>query len=196
MLVALGLGLILILASWAIVASVSDGVPSWEASLFHELNGLPDVLRAPLWPVMQLGNFYAWVVVAAAAWIIYRRPAPALTVAAAGLGAWLLAKPVKALVDRGRPGALLPNVVVRQGGIYGNGYVSGHAAVAAAIATALAWWLPRPLLAVAALFVAIVGFARIYYGAHLPLDVVGGVGVGVVCGTLAAFAVGTPVITR
>ena len=58
---------------------------------------------------MQLGNFYAWPVVGAVAWIVYRRPTPALSVAAAGFGAWLLAKGVKVLVDRGRPGALLPD---------------------------------------------------------------------------------------
>ena len=193
-LIVFGCGLALAAASWAVLVAVSERVPAWEASLFHRVNKLPDALRAPLWPIMQLGNFYAWVAAGVVAGIVYRRPAPALTVAAAGFGAWLLSKPVKALADRGRPGALLHDVVVRQGGIHGNGYVSGHAAVAAAIATALAWWLPRQLVVVAAVFVAIVGFARLYFGAHLPLDVVGGWGVGIMCGAVAAVVIGTPVV--
>jgi undecaprenyl-diphosphatase len=36
----------------------------------------------------------------------------------------------------------------------------------------------------------IVGFARIYSGAHLPLDVVGGAGLGLLSGTLARWALG------
>jgi membrane-associated phospholipid phosphatase len=196
MLVVAGCGAALLAASWAVLGAVSGGVPGWEASWFHHVNALTDGLRAPLWPVMQLGNFDAWVVVAALSWIVYRRPAPALSVAAAGFGAWLLAKAVKMIADRGRPAVLLSDVVVREHGIHGKGYVSGHTAVAAAIVAALAWWLPRPLLFVAAILVAIVGFARVYYGAHLPLDVVGGAGVGIVCGALAAFTIGTPAVGR
>jgi undecaprenyl-diphosphatase len=36
------------------------------------------------------------------------------------------------------------------------------------------------------------GLSRIYYGAHLPLDVVGGAGLGIACGALALLATGEP----
>jgi membrane-associated phospholipid phosphatase len=35
-----------------------------------------------------------------------------------------------------------------------------------------------------------VAFARVYGGAHLPLDTVGGAGLGLLCGTLARWAFG------
>ena len=32
--------------------------PGWEVDLFGAVNDLPDWLRWPIWPVMQLGNFW------------------------------------------------------------------------------------------------------------------------------------------
>ena len=72
----------------------------------------------------------------------------------------------------------------------GFGYVSAHTAVAVALAATLAPSFPRAARVVAVVLAALVGFARIYAGAHLPLDVVGGAGLGLVCGTLARLVFG------
>ena len=72
----------------------------------------------------------------------------------------------------------------------GFGYVSAHTAVAVALAAAIAPSFPRAAQVVAVVLAVLVGFARIYAGAHLPLDVVGGAGLGLVCGTLARIAFG------
>ena len=72
----------------------------------------------------------------------------------------------------------------------GVGYVSGHAAVAFALATVLAPSLPRAWRPVAFAVASAVALARLYSGAHLPLDAVGGAGLGVLSGTLLRWAFG------
>ena len=67
---------------------------------------------------------------------------------------------------------------MRAGSATGLGYPSGHAAVAAALAGAASPFLSGrwSLLVWAAAFV--VAFARVYVGAHFPVDVLGGLLLG------------------
>jgi undecaprenyl-diphosphatase len=52
--------------------------------------------------------------------------------------------------------------------------------------------LPRRWRPVAWALAGVVALARVYVGAHLPLDVVGGAALGVVVGTLTRWAFGLP----
>jgi len=185
---AAGLGLLGL--SWLLLADRTDTVPAWEVDVFDAVNDLPDSLRWVLWPVMQLGNAWMYVVGGAAVYALTRRVRPSLAAAVAVLLAWVAAKAVKDTVQRGRPGALLDHAHVREGDTGSSGYVSGHTTVAFALATVLTavlpgrWrWVPFPVAA-------LVGVARIYYGAHLPLDVLGGAGLGILCGLAASVAFG------
>jgi undecaprenyl-diphosphatase len=181
-------GAIALAASWVVVA-VAKHVPRAEARVFDWINGLPDALWPLLWPPMQLGSFLGSLLVVAAVGVVTRDRRLTLAALVASQAAWWSGKIVKALVDRGRPASLLSDIRLREnaGGL---GYVSGHTAVAFALAAVLAPSMParwRPLVWALAL---IVGTARIYAGAHLPLDVVGGAGVGLLCGTLSRWAFG------
>ena len=62
--------------------------------------------------------------------------------------------------------------------------MSGHAAVAVAIATLIVPYLPRRARWVALVVAALVCVSRLYVGAHLPLDVVGGAALGWAAGSL------------
>lgn len=181
----------LFLLSWALLDERKDVVPGWEVDLFRAVNDLPDALRWPLWPVMQLGNVWMLSVGAVIAYLVTKRVAPALAVATAVLSAWVLAKIIKRLLGRGRPAELLDGVHLRESGIHGRGYVSGHAAIAFAVATVLTPLLPGRWKYVPFPLAAGVGFARVYDGAHLPLDVLGGAGIGILCGLVASLAFGT-----
>jgi len=161
----------------ALAASGGD-VPQWERTVFRAINRLPEFLYRPVWVVMQFGSFWAIVVVGVVA-LAFQRFRLAIGLAIAGVSVYLLAELLKAIVDRPRPAALLSDVHIRGAVPTGNGFPSGHASVACALAViAWLWFGPRLRWTFIAAAV-VVCFARIYVGAHLPLDVIGGAALGV-----------------
>jgi len=181
-------GASLLTASW-VIAAADDVVPEWEAQIFRVVNDAPDVLWPIVWPPMQAGSFVGSIVVSLGALAIARNVRlGAAALISSQVGFWA-AKVIKQIVARGRPQALLSEVQLREeaGGL---GYISGHATVAFALAAALAPSLPRRWKLVAVAVAVTVAFGRTYAGAHLPLDVVGGAGFGLLLGTLARWAFG------
>jgi membrane-associated phospholipid phosphatase len=161
----------------ALPASDNQRVSGREASIFRAVNDLPEWLHPPTWTVMQLGTVGAGP---AAAAIAHRAGDDKLAarLLIAGPMTWALAKVIKRGVRRGRPRALLGSVRTRGQEATGLGYLSGHAGVAMAVGLAAAGSLGsrgRKLLLVV---VPAVGVARMYVGAHLPLDVAGGASLG------------------
>jgi membrane-associated phospholipid phosphatase len=109
-----------------------------------------------------------------------------------GLATYYLAKVVKDIVVRGRPGSLLSDVELRGAGALGRGFISGHAAVVTFIAV-LAWpWLGRRMRIAVAAVVVVVCVTRVYVGAHLPLDVVGGAAFGLAIAGVVRLLLGRP----
>jgi membrane-associated phospholipid phosphatase len=185
-LAALLVGLAVLVVSALPIDGVAVG--GLETDVFRLFN---EDLRLPYWPVwglMQFGSVVAVYVCAAAA-LAYRRYRLTLALLLAGTVAWWAAKGVKALFDRPRPADILSGVELRHAPTEGLGFVSGHASVATALAAAAWPWLGRTGRAVAVALVIIVCLARIHVGAHLPLDLVGGIGLGLVVAAVVRFAV-------
>ena len=152
-----------------------------ERSVFRAVNQVPGIPFTPVWLLMQAGNVAA-VPLAAVAALVARRRRLAASLAVAGALAYGGAKLVKEFVTRGRPMTLLEDVEIHGAAAQGLGFVSGHAGVIVALAVVAFPYLgPRARWAVAALAV-FVSVARVYVGAHLPLDVVGGAGLGLLVG--------------
>ena len=178
---------ILVLSALPVRAGSS---PDAEATVFRWLNDGPDLPFGLVWVPMQLGNFLV-VPAAVLVALAFRRWRLAAGLALAGTGVYLLAKQVKHFVLRGRPGTVLDDVIVRGAEPHGLGFVSGHIAVVTALAF-VAWpWLPRWARWVVGIGVASVFLARMYVGAHLPLDMTGGFGLGLAGGAVARLIVGT-----
>jgi undecaprenyl-diphosphatase len=182
-------GAALLAGTW--IPAAGGGVSAWESHLFRWINDLP----GGLWPVvrvpMQLGSLAGSLAVVAAIFVVTRNRRLTFATFAASEAAYWGSKVVKTIVARPRPAVLLHGVHLREAAS-GFGYLSGHTSVAVALATALVPSLPNPGKVVAVTLALIVAFARIYAGAHLPLDVLGGTGFGILCGLVARRALGVP----
>jgi undecaprenyl-diphosphatase len=154
-----------------------DRVAPLEARAFRAVNDLPDCLFRPAWVVMQLGNVGAAPAVAAVTYLRGERGL-ARRALVGGVASWALSKVVKRGIRRPRPQALLPRARRRGAEAAVLGYLSGHAAVVVALATAAAPHLDCGGRVAAATLATAVGLCRLYVGAHLPLDVLGGVALG------------------
>ncbi len=170
-----GLGAALLLGS---LAEARRGrLPDYEEQVFRLANDATDRIRVPVRGVMQAGTFGTVPAVSAFA-LLFRRPRLAAGLAAGGTLAWVAAKLIKPVGGRDRPKGVLDDVILRER-IEGDlGWPSGHTAVATTLAFVAAPELPRPGRPLLAGIVATVGFGRMYVGAHLPHDVVGGAGLG------------------
>ena len=171
--------------------AAEGGLSALEREVFETVNGLPQTASPVLWIVMQAGSFPAVFVTAGLA-LVARRPRLAVALAAGGTATWLLAKAVKQVVDRGRPEALLHDVVVYGPSATGLGFPSGHAAVAALIMTVAAPYLTRHARVAGWVVVGLVAFTRVLIGAHFPLDALGGLLLGWTVGSVTNWTLGTP----
>jgi undecaprenyl-diphosphatase len=188
-LVRLAIGAVL-LAACSIVAALTR-ITTFETSLFHLVNSLPGWLYRFLWLIMQLGTFGAIFVLAGIA-VVTRRVRLALELVGAGLAAYYSAIGLKDLVERHRPEALLSGVVIHGTAAKGLGYPSGHAAVATALAATAVPFLTRRWRRWIWLLPITVCLARVFVGAHLPLDVAGGFVLGWTVGAAVHLAGGSP----
>jgi undecaprenyl-diphosphatase len=170
-----GLGAALFLGS---LAEARRGrLPDYEEQAFRLANEASDRIRVPVRGVMQAGTFGTVPAVTVLA-LLFRRPRLAAALGVGGTFAWFAAKLVKPIGGRDRPAGVLDDVRIRER-IEGDlGWVSGHTAVATTLAFVAVEELPRSARPILAATVGVVGFGRMYVGAHLPHDIVGGAGLG------------------
>jgi membrane-associated phospholipid phosphatase len=160
-----------------------------DAWVFTSLNtrGYPAWLDRCMWLVTQLGNALAAF---AGAFLLFALHYSHLGIEIifGTLTLWLLVEVIEALSDRDRPFLTLDMARVIGWRERGDSFPSGHTAQAFFLATLLILafqlgiWQSIGVYAI----VGLVGFTRIYVGAHYPRDVLAGIVLGSVWGILAS----------
>jgi undecaprenyl-diphosphatase len=125
-----------------------------------------------------------WVLLAIVVTIVQRSRTPLLLTGLAVLAADGLASLIKVAVGSKRPEEPDALIVIP----HSHSFPSGHTATAFAAATVLSFCSPRlaPALFVLA---AAIAYSRMYVGVHFPLDVAGGIAIGVATALLLRAAI-------
>jgi undecaprenyl-diphosphatase len=161
-----------------------------ERAVFRAVNRLPNWLYPVLWLPMQCGNLVVGVVLGAGIALALGdfAVAVATVVAAAAklVAERVMRKRIVGVRDvRQRPGTSEPGAILRGDvPVSGPSFPSGHVILVAAIAGVIVTALPGAWQWAPWLVVALVAVARVYVGAHNPLDVTAGLGAGLVIGGL------------
>lgn len=174
-------------------------VPGWEQSIFHAVNDLPDWLEGPMWVFQLAGLLFVPFIVAVVAALFRKWWLAGALVALVPLKLFVEKVVVKQLVERERPGTTIcgyPDAFDEACGnfrdvpLFGLSFVSGHAVIAWSVATVLFVALPGRWRWVPFAVATLNAIARVYLGAHNPLDVVGGGAIGVAVGVAVVGATG------
>jgi membrane-associated phospholipid phosphatase len=184
-----GLVILLFLFALLTVSLVWSAGQRLDVQVFTLLNtrGYPRWLDRIMWLATQLGNMLAAFLAAALLFILnFRRMA--IEIVFGTLLLWLLVETIKALADRDRPFRTLENTRVIGWKEIGDSFPSGHTTQVFFLTTLFIHRFQLGLgVSIAMYTVAtLVGFTRIYVGAHYPRDVIAGLVLGSVWGILVA----------
>ena len=163
-----------------------------EAGAFRVVNGLPEGLTPLMRGAQFLGVLVVGPIVALGALVLrrYRLALAALIVTGAKLAS---ERVVWMFVVRSRPGTSIADAIVRGGTpTSGQSFVSGHVVLVTGLAWVITPYLRGRWRIVPGAIAALVAFARLYLGAHAPLDVLGGAALGAAMGGAVNLVVGVP----
>ena len=155
---------------------VNNGhVAGWEKGLFLWINHWPDALYIPMVGLQFLGVLLVPLVFTVGA-LLWTRYSLAVMFAMIIPLKITIEKIVKAYFERERPAKYIEETILR-GDVQASGlsFFSGHAFIVSAVAVLMFPYLKGWWRVVSITLVLFCSLARIYLGAHLPLDVIAGI---------------------
>ena len=170
----------------SLVWSAGQRLDTW-IFLFLNLRGYhPKWLDRVMWLATQVGNMLTAFLLAGLFFVLNTRSL-AVEVILGTLTLWLLVETIKALTDRARPFLDIEKTRVIGWRERGRSFPSGHTAQAFFLMTVLSHRFQLGMEGTVALYAVavLIGFTRMYVGAHYPRDVIGGAVLGSVWGILA-----------
>ena len=181
--------LIFALVTLSLIWSAGQRLDTWLFGLLN-MQGYPKWLDRCMWLTTQLGNMLTAMIAAFLFFIFNDRPL-AIVIVIGTFTLWLFVEIIKAIADRDRPFLVLDQTRVIGLPEKGYSFPSGHTTQTFFIATLFVYYSRFGLGASIALYTvaALVGFTRIYVGAHYPRDVVAGMVLGSIWGILATLIV-------
>lgn len=174
LLTAFGSVVIFLIASLPVL---NQNFPELERQIFMILYDIPSFLIQPMQWLTQFGGVSAAVGAVGALWLVGKRRL-SLELAVNSTLAFFLAWGMKSLIARPRPLSYMTDLVQHEWGTAGNGFPSGHAALVTVLAVTLWPYVEPKYRPILVLLVTGVCLSRISLGVHAPLDVIGGVCVG------------------
>lgn len=184
-------GLVVLLSLFALVTlsliwSAGQRLDTRVFMLFN-MRSYPLWLDRIMWLATQPGNMLAAFLTAFLFFLLNKRVLAAEIILGT-LTLWLLVETIKILSDRARPFLALDRARVIGWREKGNSFPSGHTAQIFFLMTLFIHHFQPGMVESAALYAvaALVGFTRIYLGAHYPRDVIAGIVLGSIWGILAS----------
>jgi undecaprenyl-diphosphatase len=186
----IALGALMVVGSWVLIHT---GVAAWDERAFVAMNTGAGSDSMPARVIAAVTTPIGLVVLVLLSGLVVQRAhgwaAVATSSLAAALG-WALANGTKLLIDRPRPYESLAATILRQDPARGTSFPSSHTAIVAAVVVAVLPILPKPWRTVGIAVVLLVAWSRMYFGVHHPLDLLGGMGVGLAAAGLAWLILG------
>jgi membrane-associated phospholipid phosphatase len=178
--------IIFALVSLSLIWSAGQRLDMRVFKLFN-LRGYPKWLDRLMLLGTQLGNMVT-ALIAALIFFLLGYHDLAIEIVLGTLTLWLLVEIVKSLADRDRPFLTFVEARIVGWRERGDSFPSGHTTQVFFLATILIHHFEMNVPAALTLYsiAALVGFTRIYVGAHYPRDVIAGMVLGCVWGLLGA----------
>ncbi|MBI5030945.1 MAG: phosphatase PAP2 family protein [Chloroflexi bacterium] len=178
--------LFFLLVTISLLWSFGQRLDEWVFMFFNLRGYHSRWLDTVMWIATQIGNMGFAMALAGLAYVLGNRSF-ALNLTLGVLSAWLIVETIKAITDRSRPFNLLREARVIGWQEPGLSFPSGHTTQTFFVMSlAINQFELSSIIATALyLIAALVGFTRIYVGAHYPRDVLAGAILGTVWSLLA-----------